>query len=97
MTSRADKRQRFLDALIATGQSEVTLSELKDVAADAGLAIPYWFINSKIIELNGGCGNDGLTYCSMALGNIEFAPFSRRTFCHWIAILFSITNFQIAS
>lgn len=40
----------------------------------------YWFLKSRIIDLNGGCGNDGLTYCSMALGNLEFEPFTRRTF-----------------
>lgn len=58
--------------------------------------IPYWFVNSKIIELNGGCGNDGLTYCSMALGNLEFAPFSRRTFLPGFIHLFQIQNVFLA-
>ena len=54
MTSRADKRQAFLDAIIATGKSEVTLSEVKDIAADAGLAIPYWFTNDESNKVKRG-------------------------------------------
>lgn len=56
------------------------------------ILIPYWFYNSKIIELHGGCGNDGLTYCSMALGNIEFAPFSRRTLLPFIVNLLGFSD-----
>lgn len=44
----------------------------------------YSFLKSNFIEINGQCGNDGLTYCSMARGNIEFEPFSRRTFLPYI-------------
>ena len=54
--------------------------------------VPYWFSNSRIIDLNGGCGNDGLTYCSMALGNIEFAPFSRRTLLPGLIHLLGLKN-----
>ena len=52
----------------------------------------YWFLKSRIIDLNGGCGNDGLTYCSMALGNVEFEPFSRRTFLPAIVKLLGFEN-----
>jgi hypothetical protein len=52
----------------------------------------YWFLKSRIIDLNGGCGNDGLTYCSMALGNVEFEPFSRRTFLPAIVKFLGIEN-----
>lgn len=54
MTSRADKRKAFLDALIATGKSEVSLSEVKDVAENAGLAIPYWFTNDETNKVKRG-------------------------------------------
>jgi hypothetical protein len=54
MTSRADKRKAFLDALIATGKSEVSLSEVKDVAENAGLAIPYWFTNDEANKVKRG-------------------------------------------
>jgi len=47
MTSRSDKRQAFLDALIATGQDVVSLTDIKTIASDAGLAIPYWFTNDE--------------------------------------------------
>jgi hypothetical protein len=54
MTSRADKRKAFLDALIATGKSEVSLSEVKDIAENAGLAIPYWFTNDETNKVKRG-------------------------------------------
>lgn len=54
MTSRADKRKAFLDALIATGKSEVSLSEVKDIAETAGLAIPYWFTNDETNKVKRG-------------------------------------------
>jgi len=47
MTSRSDKRQAFLDALIATGKDVVSLTDIKTIASDAGLAIPYWFTNDE--------------------------------------------------
>jgi len=43
------------------------------------ISLIYSYINTKFIDLHGNCGNDGLTYCSMAMGNIEFQPYSRRT------------------
>ena len=54
MSTRAEKRQAFIDALIATGQSQVTLSEVKDIAENAGLAIPYWFTNDETNKVKRG-------------------------------------------
>ena len=54
MTSRANKRQAFIDALNATGKAEVSLSEVKDIASDAGLAIPYWFTNDESNKVKRG-------------------------------------------
>jgi MoxR-like ATPase len=45
MSVRAANRQKFLDALLATGQDTVTLDEIKDVASKVGIAQPYWFTN----------------------------------------------------
>ena len=47
MTSRSEKRQVFLDALIATGKDVVSLTDIKTIASDTGLAIPYWFTNDE--------------------------------------------------
>lgn len=61
--------------------------------------VAYSFLKSNFIELNGQCGNDGLTYCSMAQGNIEFKPFSRRTFLPFLVGIISkshiVTTFFI--
>ena len=54
MTSRSNKRQAFIDALIATGKAEVSLSEVKDIASNAGLAIPYWFTNDETNKVKRG-------------------------------------------
>jgi hypothetical protein len=56
------------------------------------ISLAYSFKNSKFIELNGNCGNDGSTYCSMAMGNIEFQPYSRRTLLPKIVGMISKEN-----
>ncbi len=43
------------------------------------MVLLFQFKKSRFIEINGWCGNDGSVYCSMARGNVEFEPFSRRT------------------
>jgi len=45
MSVRAANRQKFIDALVATGQDTVTLDEIKEVASSVGVAHPYWFTN----------------------------------------------------
>ena len=45
MASRNEKRQKFLNALIATGKSTVTLDEIKDIAEKLNIGQPYWFTN----------------------------------------------------
>jgi hypothetical protein len=52
----------------------------------------YSLTNSRFIDLHGNCGNDGATYCSMAMGNIEFQPFSRRTLLPKIVGMISKEN-----
>jgi MoxR-like ATPase len=45
MSVRAANRQKFINALVATGQDTVTLDEIKEVASSVGVAHPYWFTN----------------------------------------------------
>jgi hypothetical protein len=45
MASRNEKRQKFLNALIATGKSTVTLDEIKAIAEKLNIGQPYWFTN----------------------------------------------------
>ena len=45
MSVRAANRQKFINALVATGQDTVTLDEIKEVASNVGVAHPYWFTN----------------------------------------------------
>ena len=47
MSSRNDKRQKFLNALVSTGAKTVTLDEIKSIAEDLDIGIPYWFINEE--------------------------------------------------
>ena len=45
MTTRNEKRSMFIEALTKTGQTTVTLNEIKSVCSELGLAHPYWFTN----------------------------------------------------
>lgn len=45
MGKRAETRQKFLDAIIATGKDEVTIDEIKTICAKKKLSHPYWFTN----------------------------------------------------
>jgi hypothetical protein len=47
MSSRNEKRQKFLNALVSTGAKTVTLDEIKLIAEDLEIGIPYWFINEE--------------------------------------------------
>ena len=45
MSSRTEKRQKFINALVSTGQETVTLDEIKEICANIGIAQPIWFTN----------------------------------------------------
>jgi hypothetical protein len=47
MSSRNEKRQKFLNALVSTGAKTITLDEIKSIAEDLDIGIPYWFINEE--------------------------------------------------
>lgn len=51
----------------------------------------YVFYMTKPLNLNSNCGFDGSLYCKIALGEIVFEPYSRRTFLPKLISLFPIT------
>jgi hypothetical protein len=54
MTSRANKRQAFIDALIATGKSEVTRDDVRAVVEKTGINWPQWFFKEEAYKLKRG-------------------------------------------
>ena len=54
MTSRAEKRQLFLDALIATGKTEVTKVDVITIAEKLNLPVPQWFVNDETNKVKRG-------------------------------------------
>lgn len=47
MSKRVEIREKFMNALIATGQKEITVQEIKDICAKKKIAHPYWFTNDE--------------------------------------------------
>jgi hypothetical protein len=47
MSGRNEKRQKFLNALVSTGAKTVTLDEIKSIAEELNIGVPYWFINEE--------------------------------------------------
>jgi hypothetical protein len=45
--SRSENREKFFNALIATGKTEVSRQEAKSIAASLGLASPQWFTKDE--------------------------------------------------
>ena len=54
MASRNEKRQKFLNALIATGKNTVTLDEIKAIAEKLNIGQPYWFTNDDVNRIKRG-------------------------------------------
>ncbi len=54
MASRAAKRQLFIDALIATGKSEVTKVDVVTIAEKLSIPIPQWFVNDESNKVKRG-------------------------------------------
>lgn len=52
----------------------------------------YVFYRTNPLNLNSNCGFDGSLYCKIALGELVFEPYSRRTFIPKLISLFPITN-----
>jgi hypothetical protein len=47
MSNRDEKRQKFFNALVATGKNTVTLEEIKTIASKLKIGQPYWFTNDE--------------------------------------------------
>ena len=54
MSNRAEIKQKFIDALVATGKNTVTKSEIKQIATDLGIASTQFF--TKVEENKIGRG-----------------------------------------
>ena len=54
MSSITPKRQVFLDALLATGKSEVTLDDIRAIERDMGIKWPQWFVKDESNKLRRG-------------------------------------------
>lgn len=54
MASRSENRNKFFDALRATGKSTVTRQEAKDIAKKIGLASPQWFTKDEANRVGRG-------------------------------------------
>ena len=54
MASRNEKRQKFINALIATGKTTVTLDEIKTIAQKLNIGQPYWFTNDDVNRVKRG-------------------------------------------
>ena len=54
MTSRSEKRQLFLDALIATGKSQVSLNEIRELSDNIGIPTPQWFTKDESNKVKRG-------------------------------------------
>ena len=54
MSSISPKRQVFLDALLATGKSEVTLDDIRAIERDLGIKWPQWFVKDEANRVKRG-------------------------------------------
>jgi len=54
MATRSDKRQAFIDALIATNKSTLTRTEVRSVAKKLGISTPQWFIKDESNKISRG-------------------------------------------
>ena len=54
MTTRSDKRQAFIDALLATKKSTLTRTEIRDIAKKLGISTPRWFIKDESNKISRG-------------------------------------------
>ncbi len=54
MSVRALNRQKFIDALAATGKDTVTLEDIRLVAESIEISMPYWFTNDPVNKIKRG-------------------------------------------
>ena len=54
MSKRAETRQKFIDALVSSGKSQVTTEDIKKICSKIKVAHPYWFTNEESNRLKRG-------------------------------------------
>jgi len=54
MSSRAEKRQAFIDAIIATGKSQINTDDIRDIVAKTGLKWPQWYTKDESYRIKRG-------------------------------------------
>jgi hypothetical protein len=47
MSKRAEIREKFMSAIVATGKQTVTTDEIKEICSKIDIAHPYWFTNDE--------------------------------------------------
>jgi midasin (ATPase involved in ribosome maturation) len=54
MSSRAENRQKFINAIVATGQETVTVEDIKNICDKIEISHPYWFTNDSANRVKRG-------------------------------------------
>jgi len=54
MSSRAEKRQAFIDAIIATGKTQINTDDIRDIVAKTGLKWPQWYTKDESYRIKRG-------------------------------------------
>jgi midasin (ATPase involved in ribosome maturation) len=54
MSKRTEIREKFMNALVDTGNQSVSLDEIKSICSKIKIALPYWFLNDENNRLKRG-------------------------------------------
>jgi hypothetical protein len=54
MSKRSETRQKFIDALIKTGKSEVTKADIVKICTKNKITVPQWFLNEESNKIKRG-------------------------------------------
>lgn len=54
MSSRTEKREMFINALISTGKQTVTIDDIREISSSIGVPYPQWFTKDNANRLNRG-------------------------------------------
>jgi len=54
MSKRSETRQKFIDALVKTGKSEVTKAEIVKICTKNKITVPQWFLNEESNKIKRG-------------------------------------------
>ena len=54
MVSRAEKRLKFIDALVASGKTEVTIEDIRNISDELDIPVPQWFTKEEDNKIRRG-------------------------------------------